>query len=418
MCGIVGLISKKNFGFDYTAKELFTDELRMNSIRGVDSTGAFGINKDGKLDVIKGDTNAWQFVTCKNYQEFEAKISQQYHIVIGHNRAATKGTITAANAHPFKEDNICLVHNGTIYNQEALDKNVDVDSHAIAKALTKADAKTALNLIHGPFALVWYDSKQRTLNLARNDDRPLFILEYEDFWNISSEPGLPYWLNGRANRKIVGIPMLIPTEKILRFELDELQKGYTEVAFDNYEYTPPVVQYSLPYRAPQNHLHVIKDQNIYPVKCGDELVFKVDDMKFDDRIYTIFGHPIFNGEVDENILVKLSKTFKTDVDALVSAGYGIGNVSSISTVGSMTVFILSFAAPHHIHIDANNNKTTDQEIKEAIAKGCGRCKEVMSFVDIASSIVRKKKDGTYRLLCKKCLNESLAQIPKGPLLAN
>lgn len=421
MCGIVGLISKKQYGFDSGLRDLFTSLLQMDTIRGADSTGAFGVDKDGQIDIIKGDTNGWQFTHCKKYSNFADKIYSVYHIVIGHNRAATKGLVTPHNAHPFKEDNICLVHNGTIYNQDELDKNTEVDSHAITKALTKSDAKTALNLIHGPFALVWFDATQKTLNLARNQERPLFLLEYENFWTIASEPGLPYWLNGREGRKIVGVPKLIPTEKILRFPLDNLANGYSEIEFDNYvyEHVPVTSSYPVVHKLPHRASITINSTGI---KAGDEIIFNVDDIKHEpeDPLYTIFGHPLFHGELDTNILVKTTKAHKADVDALQVAGYACGNVSSLTEAGQMTVVIVGYCQPHYVHLDKNNNSTTEQDIKAAIAQGCNKCKGAMSFIDIASSIIRKKKDGTYRTLCKTCLEESISNIPmkKGRLLAN
>jgi len=411
MCGIVGIITKNKYGFTNNEGTLFTNMLRMDSIRGEDSTGIFGVDSTGQIDLIKADTNGWQFTKCKNYTDFEKRIFSTYQIVIGHNRAATKGSITAENAHPFKENNIILVHNGTIFNQNELDKDVEVDSHAITKALAKADAKTALNQIHGPFALVWFDSTLKTLNLARNDERPLFLIEYEKFWTIASEPGLPVWLNGRNGIKFITQPILIPTEKILRFNLDDLSQGYTELEFENYAYVSPVIPYvSSHYVPPQaRNLQVVKNNHSF--RQGDSVNFKLDDIKHEDGDidYTIFGHPIFNQEVDENILIKATCKDKNVADSLLASGSGSGVISSIGSIGKMSVIFISFVEPRHV--DANNNTTTEQDIKLAISNGCNKCKGTMNFTEIADSIIRKKKDGTYRTLCKRCLDESILNIP-------
>jgi len=69
MCGIVGLISTIASGFDYYADDLFSEMLRMDAIRGPDSTGAFGISKFGAVDVIKGNGHAHDFVQCKIYEK-------------------------------------------------------------------------------------------------------------------------------------------------------------------------------------------------------------------------------------------------------------------------------------------------------------------------------------------------------------
>ena len=302
MCGIVGLIAKNANGFSIDECDLFTNMLQMDTIRGDDSTGAFGVDEDGKIDIIKGDTDGWTFTQCKNYSDFRQRIYSNYKLVIGHNRAATKGAVSPHNAHPFKEDKIVLVHNGTIYNKDDLAKDTDVDSHAITKALSKADAATALNQIHGPFALVWFDGNTKSLNLARNNERPLFLIEYLNFWTISSEPGLPYWLAGRSNNKPVNVPKLVPTEKILQFRLDTLKNGYSEVDFDNYVYKAPPVSHTYPISGTdltaRRSLHIVSSQSDRPcpIKQGDTIIFNVDEVKHEEgeKVWTIFGHPIFN----------------------------------------------------------------------------------------------------------------------------
>ena len=423
MCGIVGIITKNQSGFGFDECELFTHMLQMDTIRGKDSTGVFGVDESGKVDVIKADTDGWKFTQCTNYKDFEHKIYSTYRIAVGHNRAATKGAVTAHNAHPFKEENIVLVHNGTIFNKDDLDKDVEVDSHAITKALAKADAKDALNSIHGPFALVWFDTKLKTLNLARNNDRPLFLIEYANHWTISSEPGLPYWLNGREGKKVTGAPKLVPTEKILQFDLTDLNKGFVETAFENYA-LPPIVVSSPSYSgytgrySSRDHLHVVNDPVKTPFKQGEADTFKIDDVKHEegDKDYIIFGHPMFGDDMDANILVKTEVREKPALDALHAAEFAIGTVTSVSYAGIMPILFVRFAAP--LHRDRNANSTTEQDIQTAISKGCTRCKGVMVFTDIASSIVRKKKDGTYRTLCKKCLDESLSKIPMRSIIAN
>ena len=143
MCGIVGLISRRHNGFISKNAEMFTQLLIADTIRGDDSTGVFGVTSGGSVDVLKGDTNGYVFTKSQNYSTIKNKIRSHYHIIVGHNRKATKGQITPENAHPFHEGNIVLVHNGTIWNSDDLNKDVDVDSHAIAHALNENDADTA-----------------------------------------------------------------------------------------------------------------------------------------------------------------------------------------------------------------------------------------------------------------------------------
>ena len=99
---------------------------------------------------------------------------------MGHIRAATAGSVNIDNAHPFKFGAVTLVHNGTLYKQGAsiptYDQSLDVDSMQIALALSKYPVDKAaevLSHIDGAFALVWYDERDKSVNMVRNSDRPL-----------------------------------------------------------------------------------------------------------------------------------------------------------------------------------------------------------------------------------------------------
>ena len=127
MCGIIGLVSKVMGGFDYWSDDLFTDLLKADTIRGPDSTGVFGVAKSGEIDVIKGNTEAYKFIKCRQFANFRKKIYQDYRIVIGHNRKATTGAVSSHNAHPFREKHIVLVHNGTLRSTDELTKDKEIE---------------------------------------------------------------------------------------------------------------------------------------------------------------------------------------------------------------------------------------------------------------------------------------------------
>jgi len=116
MCGLVAMISKSSSGFAYKAGDTFGQMLYANALRGMDSTGVFGVNKYGNLKVHKAATKASKFMETKTYEEFDNDIFHSYRIVVGHNRASTRGATTDENAHPFLEGSTCLVHNGTLHS--------------------------------------------------------------------------------------------------------------------------------------------------------------------------------------------------------------------------------------------------------------------------------------------------------------
>ena len=433
MCGLVGLICKTKT-FPYHADDLFTNMLRMDTIRGEDSTGVFGITSDGKHDIIKGDTDGHTFVSSINYKKFESKIYQQYCAVIGHNRKATKGTVSPHNAHPFVAKHITLVHNGTIFNQASLNTEVEVDSHAIAHALADHDCVKALSLINGAYALIWYDQKDKTISLARNKERPLYLLEYDAYWAVASEPGLPMWLHSREGYKHKTIQP-VPLEKILTFNLKDLKEGPKEVIYEEYKFFSsksavvdypvtggaPVVDWtpanSLRVRQKGALLSVTADQRIKEVglKTGDTVIFKAVSYEDPDiKDQTLIGHPIFGNEADGNMLVRavLDKG-QTVLEFMNQGSLFAAHIIHVRPVqGTITYFCRDVHIVHKV-TDMNGESHIDLDLKNVLSLGCGRCQAPMTLDDVPSSIVKKKKDGNYRVICASCIETSLrdANIP-------
>ena len=135
MCGLVAIISKNQHGFLFNDGKLFEQMLYADALRGMDSTGIYGINKYGNLKMVKAAKAAAEFIGTKTFQDFKNEIVNKFRVVVGHNRAATKGATTDDNAHPFIEDHICLVHNGTLHTHKHL-ADKEVDSHAICEFIS------------------------------------------------------------------------------------------------------------------------------------------------------------------------------------------------------------------------------------------------------------------------------------------
>lgn len=180
MCGLVGMAGN----IVEQDKKALKALLRLDTFRGEDSTGLAVITvKDSEVILRKkvGAPDAGLF----KEDIFDNKLLYNgpwAKVFIGHNRAATKGSISDANAHPFYHDGVVGAHNGTLRGPGELDDfdKFEVDSEAIFYNLSQYDAKSVINSIHGAYALVWHDDSDDTLNVIRNNERPLYYTRRVD----------------------------------------------------------------------------------------------------------------------------------------------------------------------------------------------------------------------------------------------
>lgn len=236
MCGIVGIISKQKSGFFQTDINMFQNMLTIDSLRGEDSTGVFGVYKNLQAKTIKVAAEPHMLFRTEEWRAFTPKAISSMRILIGHNRYATKGKINNTNAHPFDEGKIVLVHNGTIHNQYEFNTSVEVDSHAIAHALNERPAKEVLSEIDGAFALAWYNREEGKVFVARNEQRPLHYVNTSNAIYIGSEAGMLEYLLNRNNGTVVHKAYAFPIGKLISFDT----KGET-VSEDFKLYSPKPV---------------------------------------------------------------------------------------------------------------------------------------------------------------------------------
>ena len=177
MCGIVGYISAADGHKHKAEKDHFMRfALALDTLRGFDSTGVMTLRKKFKVDVMKTTMPGDKFVHSQNYlRKWNPGWAQ-----VGHNRAATVGKVNVSNAHPFVDGAITLVHNGTLFADGSTlplyNKKLDVDSMQIAHNFNMykpEEAAKVLEKIDGAYALVWYDNRDKSVNMARNSERPM-----------------------------------------------------------------------------------------------------------------------------------------------------------------------------------------------------------------------------------------------------
>lgn len=211
MCGLLGLIARTNSGFLHGDLQAFEQMLVVNTVRGADSVGAFTKFGNGDVRAIKHGGNPFNLLRTSEWREYRQAVIHRGKFLVGHNRKATMGEINTDNAHPFVEDHIALVHNGTLRSQNNLTKRQTVvDSNAIAHALAEeeGDPRKVLDRIDGAFALIWYNAKEDKLYAARNEERTLVLIESDRHWVLASETWIAAYPMSRNNLEVKNVTVI------------------------------------------------------------------------------------------------------------------------------------------------------------------------------------------------------------------
>ena len=191
MCGLVGTAGHLAFKDEFTMKRL----LLADYFRGPDSTGLAAVRTNGSVEIAKIDSNP---INLFDMAKFKAVLNGNgSRVFMGHNRAATRGGVCTANAHPFQIDHITLAHNGTLdfksitALEDAIGEKYSVDSELLCAAVAKLGIKETIELCYegktkdtGAWALSWYDQNEGTLNFLRNKWRSLFMAWEKNFHRL------------------------------------------------------------------------------------------------------------------------------------------------------------------------------------------------------------------------------------------
>ena len=265
--------------------------LQLDTVRGPHSTGLFGAKTSGQTEIFKKMGTPWEVAEYKGWDKFWAGC---YNVIIGHNRWATQGGINHANAHPFNHGNIFGVHNGTLKDSRnyLLDdaEYFEVDSENIYYHMARNGVDDTIKNLDGAFALVWYDEDQGTLNLTRNEERPLYFCYAQDrksiFW--ASEDWMLTVAAAKHDVKIQNILELkpgtlfsIPVELKGSYNYKPIGEGVVVRELEQYR-KPIVVRKQTPPVKKQNNVTPITTKRDELAKWqGKTIQFRVDGLDED-----------------------------------------------------------------------------------------------------------------------------------------
>lgn len=411
MCGIVGIISKGTSGLFYTDLDVFENMLVCDSLRGEDSTGVFGVYKNRQARTLKVAAEPHMLFRCPEWSEFRTKATASMQVVVGHNRAATRGAVTTTNAHPFSEGKIVLVHNGTLHNHKDFNKDVEVDSHAITHALNERPAKEVLKEIDGAFAFVWYDREQQKLFMARNSERPLSFVESSSNIYFASEAGLLEYVLGRK-AGTVSKPESFPVGKLISFD----SKGNKEE--EDFELFRPKYQtthYSRGYIAPTYQPTKSGGSPTADIARGTKVLLKVDEVTVPR---TAAGMIRVRGKL-------ISHEPGTDFSGLMAAEYTLDDMPLILKEPYMQAYISSKWSTncgssynvsnieHAEHVDIYNGKIPSATWNYIVDNcSCDKCNASIQRHETAlTSVKLRGNSNKYRVVCSDCVMEAINDKP-------
>lgn len=226
MCGVVAVIGAYQNGFSQAEQNIFRDMLYVDTLRGWDSTGVFMVDPLGNVRIRKAAVDGPTFLRTEQWKALNTMSWSKGMFMVGHNRAATRGTVSDENAHPFVvDDKIVLVQNGTYFGDHKHHKDVEVDSEALAHVISETeDVEEALKKINAAYALVWYNTETTTLHVIRNNHRPLYMAKTEDdTYLLASEQETIWWACGRNKVKLKGVPKMLEEHELHTFKIEKKQ---------------------------------------------------------------------------------------------------------------------------------------------------------------------------------------------------
>ena len=245
MCAVFGLI---DYGKTFNSRQR-EQILRVLSVeceeRGIDATG-YAFNENGKLKIVKKPVPA---------HELGIRLNDDSNVILGHTRMATQGDQKFNyNNHPFYgkagETNFALAHNGIIYNDEILRKElnlpvtkIETDSFVAVQILEKIGELSEKSLaemaekISGSFVFTLLDERNNSYFVRGNNPLALYKFKAGFYIYASTEAILESVLKGLGLAKYPHKKIETECGDILKIdEKGNLSRSKFELSCDNYFY--------------------------------------------------------------------------------------------------------------------------------------------------------------------------------------
>lgn len=212
MCGILGVINGEKSWTNLQGLNKYMEQGCLTGLfRGEDSTGLLQVSRDWNAKVFKATVDGYYFRQHKRVQELLRNVDSNPLTLI-HHRAATHGSVSYNNCHPFEhempnERYVVGVHNGTVHSFERTEDGLhfSVDSDWLYYRIAKLGAAKALGALNsGAYALVWFEKPNNKVYIAANKERPIHwaAVKGKNALLIASESEMLYWLAHRNGMEI------------------------------------------------------------------------------------------------------------------------------------------------------------------------------------------------------------------------
>ncbi|MCK4738444.1 MAG: glutamine--fructose-6-phosphate transaminase (isomerizing) [Deltaproteobacteria bacterium] len=180
MCGIVGYVGSKD------ASEVILEGLKRLEYRGYDSSGIAVLN-NGALTLVRSEGKIKNLLAKLTNTEVLGQTG------IGHTRWATHGRPSEENAHPHREGDVAVVHNGIIENYLELrvelekeganfksETDTEILAHLICKKVKSGKVleealRASLKRIKGTYAVAVVSSKEPEKIVGARHECPLVV---------------------------------------------------------------------------------------------------------------------------------------------------------------------------------------------------------------------------------------------------